>query len=395
LFVARFSVLWFCGSVVLGDDMRILQVTPGYAPELGGIERHVQDVSEALAWLGHDVVVVTMTADARLPRHEVVAGVEIRRLPAIGPRDYRLPLGLAHYLRQQRFDIVHAHNYHALPMLLAAMACGARCIVSPYYHGHGHSRTADLLHGLYRPVGRAALRRAGGIVCLSESEADLVAGRLGIARADITVIPSILALPADAAVPTSQRPAGTSRTILSVGRLEAYKRLDRAITALPYLPKDYRLMIVGEGAERPRIERLVAAPGLADRIHLLGRVDDGELAGWYEQAQLAITFSEAESFGRTIVEALAHGCQVVCGDIPAFRDLAAIYPETITLVAPDARDQEVAALIAAAAARPWSPLDMRRYSWRSVAEELLRVYARTYNRYGSLEQYMGSMHVTR
>jgi glycosyltransferase involved in cell wall biosynthesis len=380
---------------MLEDDMRILHVTPGYSPELGGVERHVQDVSEALARLGHDVVVVTMTADARLPRHEVVAGVEIRRLPAIGPRDYRLPLGLARYLRQQRFDIVHAHNYHALPMLLAATVCDARCIVSPYYHGRAHSRIADLLHGLYRPVGRAALRRAAGIVCLSEGEAELVARRLGIARADIAVIPSILELPAGAALPNSLRPAGTSRTILSVGRLEAYKRLDRVITALPYLPKDYRLMIIGEGAERPRIERLVAAQGLEDRVQLLGRVGDDELAGWYEQAQIAITFSEAESFGRTVVEALAHGCQVVCADIPAFRDLAAVYPKAITLVAPDAHDQAVAALIATAAARPPSPLDMRRYSWRSVAEELLRVYAQTRNRYEALEHYVGPAQMTR
>ncbi|MFN8568875.1 MAG: hypothetical protein U0Z44_15470 [Kouleothrix sp.] len=38
--------------------MRIVHVTPGYWPELGGVERHVQDVSEALARLGHYTVVV-------------------------------------------------------------------------------------------------------------------------------------------------------------------------------------------------------------------------------------------------------------------------------------------------------------------------------------------------
>ncbi|MFL5802453.1 MAG: glycosyltransferase family 4 protein [Roseiflexaceae bacterium] len=375
--------------------MRILHVTPGYYPELGGVERHVQDVSEALARLGHIVVVVTMTADARLPRHEVLAGVEIRRLTAIGPRNYRLSLDLARYLRQQRFDIVHAHNYHALPMLFAAMACGAHCVVSPYYHGRAHSRGADFLHRLYRPVGRAALRRAAGIVCLSAGEADLVTRRLGVARADIAVIPSILDLPDYAEAPAPQRLADTSRIILSVGRLEAYKRTDRAITALAQLPKDYQLAIVGEGAERSRIERLVAEHGLAERVHLLGRVGDAELAGWYERAQVVATFSEAESFGRTVVEALAHGCQVVGGDIPAFRDFAAAYPEAITLVAPEARDQEVAALIASAAARPRAPLDMRRYSWRAVAAELLRVYSRISNRYGSLEQHMSPIQVTR
>jgi glycosyltransferase involved in cell wall biosynthesis len=353
--------------------MRILHVTPGYHPDLGGVERHVQDVSEAMARLGHQVAVVTMTQDARLPRHEVLAGVEIRRLAAIGPRDYRLPLGLLRYLRQQRFDIVHAHNYHALPMLFAAMACGTRGVVSPYYHGRAHSRSADLLHQIYRPVGRAALRRATGIVCLSQGEADLVARRLGVAPASITVVPSILDLPNGTEMSDPQLRA--NRLILSVGRLEAYKRIDRAIMALPQLPQGYRLAIVGDGPERPRLEQLIAAQGLAERVLLLGRVSDGDLARWYARAGIVIALSEAESFGRTIVEALAHGCQVVCSDIPAFREFAAAYPAAVTLVAPTASSQAVAALIAAATTRPQTSLDLQRYSWRSVATELLRIYA--------------------
>ena len=169
--------------------MRIVHVTPGYWPELGGVERHVQDVSEALARLGHHVVVVATTPDARLPRHELVGGVEVRRLPAIGPQHYRLPLGLMRYLARQRFDVVHAHNYHALPMLCAALSAGARCVISPYYHGRAHSRAADALHRLYRPLGRLALRRAAGIVCLSAGEANLVVRNLMVARERIAVIP--------------------------------------------------------------------------------------------------------------------------------------------------------------------------------------------------------------
>jgi glycosyltransferase involved in cell wall biosynthesis len=374
--------------------MRILQVTPGYAPELGGVERHVQDISEALVRLGHDVVVVTMTADARLPRHEVVAGVEIRRLAATGPRDYRVPLGLMRYLRQQRFNVVHAHNYHALPMLLAAIACGARCIVSPYYHGRGHSRSADFLHQLYRPLGRAALRRVAGIVCLSEGEAELVAQQLGVARTVIKVVPSIIDLPSQAEAPALRLRAGASKLILSVGRLEAYKRIDRAITALPHLPAGYRLAIVGEGAERARLEQLIAAQGLAQRVLLLGRIGDGDLARWYARADIAVALSEAESFGRTVVEALAHGCQGLCSDIPAFRELAAAYPASVALAGPTASEPAIATLIARAATRPALSLDMQRYSWQAVAGELLRVYAGVSKAYGSPEKYMAPVQMS-
>lgn len=353
--------------------MRILHVTPGYYPELGGVERHVQDVSEALARLGHQVAVVTATPDARLPQHELIGGVEVRRLPAIGPRHYRLPLGLMRYLGQQQFDIVHAHNYHALPLLGAALAAGARCVVSPYYHGRAHSRAADALHRLYRPAGRLALRRAARIVCLSAGEAALVSRDLGVARERIAIIPSIITLPA--AMAAREPGDGAERLILSVGRLEPYKRIDRAIAALAHLPTSYRLAIVGEGSEQPALERLVAERGLAGRVQMLGRIGDAELASCYRRAHVAISFSEAESFGRAVVEALAYGCQMVCGDIPAFRDLAAAHPEAVALAAPDARDQDIAALIAAAAERPAGQSDVRRYSWRSVAAQLLDVYA--------------------
>lgn len=355
--------------------MRILQVTPGYAPQLGGVERHVQDVSEALARLGHDVTVATTTPDARLAREERVGGVAIRRFAAVGPESYRLPLGLARYLRAQRFDVVHAHNYHALPMLLAAAACGARCVVSPYYHGRGHSRTADLLHRAYRGIGRAALRRAGAIVCLSDGEAGLVARKLGVDRALIQVVPSILALPAACPVRSAEE-AGAERIVLAVGRLEAYKRVDRGIAALRCLPERYRLVVVGDGAERARLEQLARSLGLGERVALLGRVGDGELAGWYARARVAIAFSEAESFGRTVIEALAYGCSVVCGDIPAFHDFAGDFPGAVRIAADDADNRAVAALIERAAADAPPQVDLRRYSWQSVAGELMQTYAR-------------------
>jgi glycosyltransferase involved in cell wall biosynthesis len=358
--------------------MRILHVTPGYFPELGGVERHVQDVCEGLVRLGHEVAVVTMTNNALLPRHELIAGVEVHRLSAIGPQAYRLPLGLLAFLRQHHFDLVHAHNYHALPMLLTAFACGSRCVISPYLHGHAHSPTADLLHQFYRPFGQLALRQAAQIVCLSDGEADLVMRRLGIARTKIVVIPSIVPsivdVPSDAMDRSDHERASTEQLLLCVGRLEAYKRVDRAILALAHLPENYRLAIIGDGAEKSRLERLVVAHGLTQRVQLLGRMSDAALERYYRMAHAVITCSEAESFGRVVVEALAYRCHVICSDIPAFRDLASDHPQSVTLVHSGMPDQQLAALIESIAARPTVRADVQRYSWQSVTAQLMSVY---------------------
>lgn len=161
---------------------------------------------------------------------------------------------------------------------------------------------------------------------------------------------------------------------MSVGRLAAYKRLDRVVAALPYLPDTYQLVIIGEGEERARIERLAGMLGVAHRVRLLGRVSDSDLKHFYRQARVAITLSEAESFGRTIIEALAHGCKVVCSDIPAFRDMAAIFPASLSLLPATACGQQVAGAIRDASAQQLSRPDLRRYTWRTVATDLMRTY---------------------
>jgi glycosyltransferase involved in cell wall biosynthesis len=162
--------------------------------------------------------------------------------------------------------------------------------------------------------------------------------------------------------------------LLCVGRLEAYKRVDRAILALAHLPEHYRLVIIGDGAEKTRLERLVVAHGLTQRVQLLGRMSDAALERYYRMAHAVITCSEAESFGRVVVEALAYRCQVICSDIPAFRDLASDHPQSITLVRSGMPDQQLAALIDAAAARPTLRANVQRYSWQSVTAQLLWVY---------------------
>lgn len=363
--------------------MRILQVTPGYYPELGGVERHVQSISEGLAQLGHELVVATTATDHQLPLQERIGGVTIQRFRALGPRAYQFPVGLTRFLRQhgQQFDIVHAHNYHALPMLLAALSTRARITITPHYHDHGHNQIADLLHSMYDPFALNVLKHVGGVICVSAAEADLVARRFGLARTQIAVIPNITytaELPAEITSARAAANAGSnlrqSGQILSVGRLEAYKRVDRIITALPHLPPHYRLTVIGSGPERAKLEQLAEQAGVSDRVSFLGYVADDELRLWYQRAEIVTTFSTCEAFGRVIIEALAGGCRVVCSDIPAFQNFASEFPAAISLIAPATPAREVAAAVLALAQRRQAPISLQRYSQPAILSELEQAY---------------------
>jgi len=361
--------------------MKILQVTSGYYPDLGGIEGHIQPLSEVLVQRGHQV---TVLAESRQPGRapvEWIGGVEVRRFPVVGRGVYRYPSGMLGYLRAcaGAFDVVHAHNYHALPLALACLARRAPLVLSLYYHGRGHSPLTNLLHRVYAPATRSLIRRADAIVCPSEAEAALVLQTFGVDPRMVSVVPTIVALADEAYAGVEMPPRGELRApacLLSVGRMQPHKRMDRLIAMLPRLPASYTLTLVGDGPERERLEQLADGYGVRSRVHMAGRVSEDDLRAWYRRAGVLVSLSEAESFGRTIVEGLALGCRVVCSDIPAHREFARRYPEQVTLVPMEADAGRLAALVDAIARReaPARP-DLRPYTRSAITGAMLAIYA--------------------
>jgi len=95
--------------------------------------------------------------------------------------------------------------------------------------------------------------------------------------------------------------------ILSVGRLELTKRVDLLIRALARTRRDVRLVIVGGGSQRPQLETLAEALGVAARVTFAGEVDDARLVELYARA-FAVAFAPFdEDYGYITLEAfLAH-----------------------------------------------------------------------------------------
>lgn len=101
------------------------------------------------------------------------------------------------------------------------------------------------------------------------------------------------------------------RLVLACGRLVPYKGFDVLIRAAVNRP--FEVWIIGEGAERPRLEQLIAELGLGDRVRLLGSVNDCERIKLMCLADVfAIpSVTNAETFGLVQLEAMAAGRPVV------------------------------------------------------------------------------------
>jgi glycosyltransferase involved in cell wall biosynthesis len=360
--------------------MKILQITPLYYPSLGGVQLHVQSISEALSKLGHQVVVTTVAHDRKLPRNEMLGGVEIRRFPALGPQTYHIPIGLFRYLKQKgsEFDVLHAHNIGGLPLLLTALACPERTVITPHYHGHGNSRLADQLHRIYDPLAANAFHHLGGIVCVSIGEARTFCLKFGVPFDSIKIIPNIISHINSLSVIEKRNVLdnqGNKCFLLVVGRLAGYKRIDRIIKSLPYLPNNYFLVIIGVGPEQSKLEELSRSFNIQDHVLFLGSVSNEDLFDWYSRAKVVISLSEGEAFGRIVIEALSSLCHVICSDIFAFRDFFEEFPETITLISSDSSSESIASAIQEVASRPIiNSENLMNYSSQVVVSNLLNLY---------------------
>jgi glycosyltransferase involved in cell wall biosynthesis len=104
--------------------------------------------------------------------------------------------------------------------------------------------------------------------------------------------------------------------IVSVGRLSPEKDQRTLIHAMRLLPacRPWRLAIVGDGSERPRLEALAHSYGLASRIVFTGQVADP--FAWMMRARVAVCASVYEGLCNAIIEALACGTPVVSTNCP-------------------------------------------------------------------------------
>lgn len=123
-----------------------------------------------------------------------------------------------------------------------------------------------------------------------------------------------LGIPADAFV------------MLTASRLAAWKRVDRAIRAMPriraWAPRAM-LAIVGDGEERGRLEALASELGVAEHVRFCGAVAQHDVMRYMHAADLFLAVADLSNVGNPLLEAMACGMCIVAVDAGDTRDLVA------------------------------------------------------------------------
>jgi glycosyltransferase involved in cell wall biosynthesis len=143
---------------------------------------------------------------------------------------------------------------------------------------------------------------------------------IGVERSSFDVIPNAIEIEeieALSALRVSHPFSGSELPlIVSVGRLEAAKGQDDLLAAFEILSETHpsNLLIIGEGAEKPRLEELARRLGVAEHVAFPGFVANP--FGLMAQADVFVSPSHFESFGNVIIEAMAAGVPVVSTRVP-------------------------------------------------------------------------------
>lgn len=177
------------------------------------------------------------------------------------------------------------------------------------------------LHGIdvWKPPGwlnRRAVGAADVVLCVSRDTRRRMLVWSDIAPERVVVLPNTVGenfCPGDARATQEQYKLGQRPLLLSVSRLdsrERYKGQDRVIEALPRILKECPgalYLIVGEGDDRRRLERLSRAAGVEKHVRFLGALPAEDLLELYRATDLFVLPSTGEGFGIAFIEAMACG----------------------------------------------------------------------------------------
>jgi 1,2-diacylglycerol 3-alpha-glucosyltransferase len=318
------------------EPVQLLRVgffTEVYRPVVNGVVASVDALAQGLRDRGHEVYCFTPW----VPGYEESDGPVFRMpslpLPARTPYRLTLPLVSRRNLNRviKRLSVIHVHS----PFVTGWMGLRyARRYGMPLVYTY-HTLLEEYAH--YVPFDTAATRYAASQLTRGFANlADAVVVPTGAMAAHlrdvgVTVPVHVVLTGIDLArFGAGRRDAalreriggGSGRLLLVVSRLAQEKNVHVLIQALARSGQsDLRLVVAGDGPERPSLEALSRKLDVADRTVFLGEVPHSQLPDLYASADAFVFASTTETQGLVQAEALAAGALVIAADAPTNRDV--------------------------------------------------------------------------
>ena len=333
------------------------------SPHLGGVERFLVHLGDALSRRGWKVALVFLyrgVGEHPAARAARARGLPVFTLPERGVWDLRALLRLRRLLAHLAPDVVHTHDYKS--DVLVALARPRRHMAT----AHGFT-DGDAAERLYRRLDLGVLRRLPRVIAPSSFQKRVLVQH-GMSPSRVWVIPPTpdwadLDRRAGQPLPAPARADRAAGPVLTfAGRLSFEKGGDVLLAALPRVLTAFpaaRVWVLGDGPRRRGWRALAQRLGVAARVRWWGWREDAP--AFLRHSSVVVVPSRREAFGLTALEAGALGVPVVSARVGGLPESLAAAPAIF--VPPD----DAAALAEALMAVLGSLGDRQREAQRAAA----------------------------
>jgi L-malate glycosyltransferase len=294
-------------------------------PTYGGSGAIATELGIELARRGHEIHFISYAQPFRLPHfmeriyfHEV----EMSNYPLFEHNNYSLSLAAAMHevAIREKLDLLHVHYAipHATSAWIAKEMLGTNHPLRIVTTLHGTDITLVGQERSFWEITRFSITKSDGITAVSDYLKRETVSAFGVPADDIEVIPNFVdpALYDRAKHPCYRdalvRPG--ERMVVHVSNFRPVKRVRDVVRTFAQLSRKVsaRLVMIGDGPDRPEAAYEAHEQGVSDRVVFLGKQDS--VAELLACADLMLLPSRNESFGLVALEAMAAGVPVIATD---------------------------------------------------------------------------------
>ncbi|EEG78070.1 glycosyltransferase family 4 protein [Dethiobacter alkaliphilus] len=395
--------------------MRVLMFSWEYPPRVvGGLARHVHDLSVALAAGGTEVDVITVDEDGTAEPEEIMNGVRVLRIKPyhLVPRDFisgilqlnltMLEKTLSLFQQGESYDLIHAHDW-LVAYAARAVKHAARLPLVATIHATEYGRNRGLHTDEQRYISDVEwwlTYEAWKVICCSRYMYNELQTVFHLPDDKIETVPNgvdprqFVAGRHDSTV-RERFAAADEKIVFFIGRLVQEKGVHVLLDAAPRIlaaePKT-KFVIAGKGPALESLRSQARQMGIENRIYFTGYIDDHTRNALYQSASVAVFPSLYEPFGIVALEGMAANVPVVVSETGGLGDIVEHGIDGLKCFPGDAAslaDQVISLLANESSARNMAEQALQKikkqYSWQEIAGQTRNIYQQVLAEFSNCE----------
>ncbi len=312
--------------------LKILITTDLYTTNTNGVVTSVQNLFDELTAKGHDVKILTISANLHSRREGAVTYIRSVSLDKFYP-NVRMPVSYRHELIRDLIDwkpdVVHSQcEFFSYQFAQRISKITGAPIVHTYHTLYEQYVTSYLIpsrrfsDALVKFASRKRLKHASTVIAPTQKVENTLQS-YGM-KTNIEIVPSGISLEQHRQRLDTQVRLEKRRTmgisdddlvLLNLGRLGGEKNLSELIELFTEARKEnenLKFLIVGDGPAREDLEKLAKKLGVSEHVIFTGMVPPGQVQDYYQLGDVFVSASTSETQGLTYIEAAANGLPLLC-----------------------------------------------------------------------------------